>query len=81
MDRVGRLSGLNTKTAELSKQLAYSSGPLSNRTGREGALLLALTAQSWFGWSLTPSIGLAGVSLPSLGLAGVSSSVLLLHST
>lgn len=52
MGRVGRLSGLNTETAELSKQLVYSSGPLSNRTGGEGALLLALTAQSWSGWSL-----------------------------
>lgn len=45
---------LNTKTTELSNQLAYSSGPLSSETGKEGALRFALTNPSWFGCGLFP---------------------------
>ena len=56
MQRLGSLSALSTKTTELSNQFAYSSGPLSSETEKEGASLFALTDQSWFGCGVFPHI-------------------------
>lgn len=52
MQRVGSLSGLNTKTAELSNQLANSSGPLSKGTGKEGLPFLHSVPHFGLAWGL-----------------------------